>query len=205
MEITPELQAVIDAAIEEATKGLKEKRDQLLKANKELTTAKTAAEQAAEDASEDAIRKAGDIEALETKLNAKHATAIKALEDQLATYRVDAVITKAMVDGGVEKSLMMPLDSMFKLHAKANNLSGDDLAAHIAATLSAPENSNWIAAPVNIGTGATGVKTNTTGHGFTKENFNSRMGEWAVLSASDPAQAKQIAESVGRSDLANSL
>lgn len=211
-EITPEMQAVIDAAIADQTKKLNDKNAQLRDEMRELKAAKTEKEAELKKANNEAMINRGDWDALKKDLEKEHASALKTLQDEIATltaenttFKVDSVIAKAFADGGVKPDLHEVLGDAFKLRATAKNLSGDDLAKYISDEINSDKGKAWVAAPVNIGTGATGVKKDANPGGFTKENFNSKMGEWAALSASDPAQAKQIAESVGRSDLANSL
>lgn len=218
MEITEEMQAAIDAAVEAATEKLKTKNSELIAEVRTLKTAKTAAEQAAEDAAEQAATKAGDVEAIKTQLNTKHASAITALEAKLTAVNenyaklvIDDAIMSNMVAANVPAHLHAPLKAFFKSDAKLGDdgvaMIGDTtLADYLPAYFQSDEGKSYTLAPQNVGTGVTGVRNSSAqGHGFTRENFSTRTAEWGMLASKEPERARQIALDVGREDLARTL
>lgn len=204
---------------------LKEQLSKVNSKNAELVREKQAmkikaqeAQDAADEAAEKVERDAKDIEALEKRLTAKfekEITALKAERDtltgELRTVRVDNEITKALSEGKVLDHQIEPLTYMFKAKAQFANgeatIDGKSIAEFVGTYLGSEVGANFRRPADNSGSGATGNTSTTVvkDHGFTRENFSAREGEWMVLAGKDPATAKQAALDVGRADLASTL
>jgi len=132
------------------------------------------------------------------------------LASELRTTRVDGAISAAIASGNVRPEMVEAVEAI--LHRKAQyedgaaTIDGKSIA-DFAKSYFAKDGAHFIRAADNAGADATGNNGSKPAepHGFTKENFNSKMGEWAVLSGSEPEKAKQIAIEVGRTDLASTL
>lgn len=169
-----------------------------------------------EAAESDAAEKAGDWEKLKGQLEAKHKKEIERLtgeRDQaigdLKTIRVDNEIAQTLAKSGVTAAHVPAVEAL--MHRKVEYADGQ-------ATIEGKSITDWATdyfakdgaiyrpAPDNSGAGASGNDGSVSHAGqFTKENFSSRTGEWMALAKKDPEQAKAIAVSVGRSDLASDL
>lgn len=211
-----EMKAAIAAAIAEETKGLKAKNSELLATIKGLQADKTAAEEAAEEAAAEAAAKAGDVDAVTKSLTKKFEAQIAKLtadrdaaNGQLNTLLIDNQISQAIATNNVPAHAQRALSLLLRDGAAVKNgeaFVGDvSLSDHIGAFFASDEGKHWLPAPANSGAGATGSSAKGNTHGFTKENFDSRIGEWMALASSDSVTAKAIAESVGRTDWAGSL
>ncbi len=209
MEITEEMQTAIDAAVEarvaEETKGLKEKRDQVLKDNRELKNAKTAAEQAAADAVEESQRQAGDITALETTLKNKYNKEIEQLQadlknvsDSYSKLVIDDQIMKTMVDANVPKHLHEPLKAMFKLKSEVKDgvaiYNDEPLATSLPAYFKTPEGMEYTTAPETVGTGATGGSKTTTDVWSKAPSTPDEQFRFAQLSTQDPVTFNNLCD-----------
>jgi regulator of replication initiation timing len=186
--------------------------------NKDFKTAAQTAEQAREAAAEAAERANGDVSAIEKRLTEKFQKDIDrltaerdALGSDLRTIRVDNEITRALAENNVFDHMIEPLTYQFKAKAKyennAANIDGQTIGDYIGAYLGTDNGAHFRRGSNNSGASASGNTSTTvpTSHGFTKDNFNSKQGEWMVLAGSDPAMAKQVAIEVGRADLAATL
>ncbi|MGJ8480846.1 hypothetical protein [Sphingobium yanoikuyae] len=203
-----EMQAAIDAAVDKATKGLKDKVSELHSVNKALKDEAQAAKDAAEQAEHDAAEKSNSVEDVRRSYDAK----LKKLQDTidtrdktLATMLIDNAISTKLGEAGVFPWASEAVSALMKAGAVVKDgqaMVGDvPLADHIATYLGSDAGKNYVAAPANGGAGATGSTAKAVSHDFTRENFSSRMDEWAIMQKSNPDQAKEIAISVGRSDL----
>lgn len=202
-----------DAEIEK----LKADKHTALGEKNKANAAAKAAQDAADEAAAEALAKTGDIEAIKSQLETKHNKALKALQDQLdsSTQKlsgmlIDDTITKSLVDNNVPKHMHAPLAAMFKMNSKLNDgvaMFGDTpLADHLPAYFKSDEGKAFVTAPVNVGTGSTGVRNpNANTHGFTKENIDTKIYELMKIAKTDPDSAKAILGEVGRSDLAVDL
>lgn len=213
------------AAIEQMKADHEAEKASILNKNKELVDREKAAkvkadeaQAAREAAEEDAERKAGDITAIEKRLTDKFQKEIDkltaerdTLSTDLRTIRVDNEITRALAEGNVFEHNLEPLTYMFKAKAKyengTGNIDGKAIGEYISEYLAGEVGSNYRRGSTNSGASAAG-NTNTTvykDHGFTKENFSSREGDFLRLAMTEPAKAKAIALEVNRPDLAADL
>jgi len=167
MEITPEIQAAIDVAVETATKKLNDKNAELLGENKKLKTAKTAAEEAAEAAAAEAAEKSGDIDSVKAQLTSQHEKALKQLQAELAASndRLSSMSREATLNDALTAANVMPqhaplLKAFLASNAKFENgewtVEGVSLSDHAASYLKSTAAADYIAAPANSGAGATG-------------------------------------------------
>ena len=99
-----EMQAAIDAAVDKATKGLKDKVSELHSVNKALKDEAQAAKDAAEQAEHDAAEKSNSVEDVRRSYDAK----LKKLQDTidtrdktLATMLIDNAISTKLGEAGV--------------------------------------------------------------------------------------------------------
>lgn len=199
----------------EDVSGLKTKNAELLR---KLKAAEKRAEEA-ETANEDLADKAAAGDDL-AKLQREYAKLEKTIADltgerdtlaaDLRTTRVDGAISAAIASGNVRPEMVEAVEAI--LHRKAQyedgaaTIDGKSIA-DFAKSYFSKDGAHFVRAADNAGADAAGNNgaKSSEAHGFTKENFNSKMGEWAVLSGTDPEKAKQIATEVGRSDLAGTL
>lgn len=186
---------------------------------KELADAAQAEREAAE---EQTARANNDLKTFEEKLVAKHAKEIAKLNDsinklnetnssyqsQLNTLLVDGAISSAIDAHNVLPQFKKAVTAMIKAEAKLEGseamAGGVPLAEFISNFVQGDEGKVFVAAPANSGAAVTNV-TNATAraHDFTKDNFNSKLGEFAMLAKENPTLAKSIAIEVGRKDLAS--
>ena len=198
--------------------ALKTKNSELIDREKAAKTKADEAEAAREAAQEEAERKSGDVAAIEKRITDKFQKEIDklvgerdTLSSDLRTIRVDNEINRALAEGSVFEHQLEPLSYMFKAKAKYENgaatIDGKPVADFIGEYLGSEVGANFRRGANNSGSNATGNTSTTapTNHGFTKENFQSKMGEWMVLAGSEPTVAKQVAIDAGRSDLAATL
>lgn len=112
--------SIIDEIVEKAKEGLISKRDELLSQLKEEKESKAklskrvdAIEEAKAKAEEDAINKSGDVEKITANLKEKHASEMKAKNEELAglggklnTHIVGKGLTEALVKANVTPALI---------------------------------------------------------------------------------------------------
>lgn len=210
-----EVKAAIAAAIAEETKGLKAKNSELLANIKALQADKAAAEEAAEAAAEEVASKAGDVDAIKNSMSKKHraeldkvAAELEAANKQLTGLLIDNTVNQALAQNNVPSHAQRALSLLLKEGATIKNgeaftSDGTPLSDHVSTFFTSDEGRAWLPAPSNSGASAPGSTTKANAHGYTKENFDSRVTEWSALAKHDPVQAKAIAESIGRSDMAS--
>jgi hypothetical protein len=193
------------------------KNAELIEREKKAKLKADEAEDARETAAEEAARKGNDLEALEKSLERKYSKQIADLTaaNEASTKQLNALV----IDGGIKDALTAngvtnpvfakAVTAMLKADATLKDgvgLVGDQPIADFAkAFLTGDEGKHFVSAPNNTGAGATGSTSTRPAHTFTKETFDTRIGEWAALAKSDPALAKSIAQQVGRDDLASDL
>lgn len=210
-----ELQADLEKALASIAK-LETKNSELIDREKKAKSAADAAEEAAEAAAAEAAAKAGDVDAVTKSLTKKFEAQIAKLTadrdaatGQLQTLLIDNTVTQALASNNVPAHAQRALSLLLREGAEVKGSEafvGDvSLSDHISTFFSSDEGKHWLPAPANSGAGATGSSAKASTHGFTKENFDSRIGEWMALASSDSVAAKAIAESVGRTDWAGSL
>lgn len=144
----------------------------------------------------------------------KALTAITGERDTLAadlrTTRVDGAISAAIASGNVRPEMVEAVEAI--LHRKAQyedgtaTIEGKSIA-DFAKGYFAKDGAHFIRAADNAGADAIGNNGSkpVEPHGFTKDNFSSRMGEWAVRAGTDPEWGKSVAIECGRGDLAATL
>lgn len=206
----------------ESIAKLQAKNAELLAEKQKAKELAEAAQAELEAAEEQTARANNDLKTFEEKLVAKHAKEIAKLNDanaklteeitatkgQLSKELIDNAISSAMDAYGVLPHLKKPVMAMIKAEATLEGseamAGGMPLAEYIKQLTSSDEGKNYVAAPANSGASVTNV-TNAVAraHDFTKENFNSKMGEFAMLAKENPTLAKSIAIEVGRKDLAS--
>lgn len=195
-----------------------EEKNKELQSEKQVAKAKAdEAEAAREEAAERAEREAKDVEALEKRLTAKFQKDIDNLTRErdeaigkLRTTLVDNEIARAIRDNNVRDGMDEPLIALFQSKVKFENgeatIDGKAIGEFATEYLGS-EKGSYFRRPTDVsGADATGSTTKApASHGFTKENFKSREGEWMILAGSDPVAAKQAALDAGRPDLAADL
>lgn len=207
-----DLEDKLNKALESIQK-LEAKNKELITEKQKANDAADAAAAEADQAAEDKARADNDLKALEEKLTAKHTRELakitkdyEAAQGQLSTLLIDNAISQALDGHNVLPQFKKAVTSMIKSEAKldggeafAGNLP---LVDYIKDFVSSEDGKHFVAAPANSGAAVTTQSTtSTTNHGYTKENFDSRIGEWLMLEKSDPTAAAAIAKSVGRNDL----
>jgi hypothetical protein len=177
MDITPEMQAAIDAAVESATTGLKAKNQELLDKNKKLMKGQEIDPQVVVDLE-------AQIERLQTDLTqsqkaSKESTkALETLQSQLKAETsftqkllIDNGLTDELVKAGVAPPLMNAAKAMFANQAqivadgetRMAKIGDKSLAEHIKEWTASDEGKHFVAAPVNSGGGSQGGKGSNTG------------------------------------------
>lgn len=211
-----EATATLKAEHDEAVKGLKTKNAELIAREKKAKEDADAATAAAEEAAEATKLASTNIDDVRTTLEAKHKRELEKLtkeRDEAVTGRnkllIDNQIAADLVALDVSKPFHGMLTRALKAQAEVKGdvamIDGLPLSDYIKDYLGGDEGKHYVNAPANSGGGATGTTKVVEGHGFTKENFAQKEGEWAKLAMTEPAKAKIIATEVGRNDLANSL
>lgn len=202
-----EMQAAIDAAVDKATKGLKDKVSELHSVNKALKDEAQAAKDAAEQAEHDAAEKSNSVEDVRRSYDAK----LKKLQDTidtrdktLATMLIDNAIATKIGEAGVFPHFAKAVTAMLKADAVVKNgeaMVGDvPLADYISGFLVSDEGKHFVAAPANGGAGATGSTAKSSK--FTKPPETAD--EWdrfMKASAANPAETNALADAWGRPDL----
>ena len=175
-----EVKSAIQKAVEEATKGLKEKVDEFkaekLKIKKERDDAVAALEAAEADkaaAAEEAASKSGDVDKIKQQLEAKHRKEIEALtrgkteaETMLNQVLIDNGITDALIKAKVAPQFMDAAKALIKQNSKAavSIVDGKPTALidekpigdFIAEWSQGDAGKNFVAAPENGGGGSGG-------------------------------------------------
>ncbi|QCI92594.1 hypothetical protein [Novosphingobium sp. EMRT-2] len=213
---TKELEAKLAKALESISK-LEAKNSELISEKQKAKDAADAAESERDAAEEEKARTSNDLKALEEKLTAKHAKEMAKIakenegyRSQLNTLLIDNSISAAMDAHNVLPQFKKAVTAMIKAEAKLDNgeamAGGMALTDYISQFVTSDDGKHFVSAPANSGGMVTNVNpASSVAHGYTKDNFNSRVGEWMMLAKTDPAQAKAIAIEVGKADLANDL
>lgn len=209
-----ELETQLEKALASISK-LEAKNEEVIGKLKNETARADAAEIAADEA--DANAAAGnELKTLQrdyAKLEKQLATLTgerDTLASDLKATRVDGAISAAIASGNVRPEMVDVVEAY--LHRKATyedgaaTIDGKSIA-DFAKGYFAKDGAHLVRAADNAGADAAGNNGSkpTAPHGFTKENFNSKMGEWAVKAGSDPEWGKAVATECGRSDLAATL
>lgn len=209
MEITPEIQAAIDAAVAEATKKLNDKNAELRDENRKFKNAAEQAKAEADEAARIALENSGDIEGIKKSLADAHTKeltkandALKVLREENERFKIDSVIDATIASAGVKPGHVPLLRKALKADAKMKDgvayLGDDTIEDGLAAYFRTDEAKQYIAPPANTGAGATGSSSAATTHGYTKESLT--LTAFSRLAKDNPANANAIAASVG-SDL----
>ena len=171
MEITPEIQAAIDAAVESATTGLKAKNDQLLAEKKKLQKAADITPEMLADVEADRDRLQTDLATIQKdhkKLKADFEGAQNALKSE------SGFTQKMLIENGLSSELMKN-GITNPVHLKAAQamlrdgvqvvIDGENrtakvgeksLSDHVKEWAASDEGKHFVAAPGNSGGGATG-------------------------------------------------
>lgn len=216
-EKTEEQMAARIAELETEKSALKTKNSELIDREKTAKARADEADRAREEAAEKAERDTKDVEALEKRLTAKFQKDVDKLTierdaalSQLRTTLVDNEIAKAIRDNNVREGMDDALTALFKSKHKFENgeatIEGQTIGKFIGSYIGSEVGAMFRRPSDNSGVDATGSTTKPPiQHGFTKDNFKSKEGEWMVLAGRDPVTAKQAALDAGRADLASTL
>lgn len=166
LEITPEIQAIID----EQTKGLKEKNTELLGKLKEKQTYAEQLAEAKEKAELDALERAGNVDALKKQIEDKYGkvvadkeAAIKDLNGKLHKLVIEDGLTAALAKAGVAPQFIDAAKALLKNSTQFE--IADDLTAKVGESALSDYVAKWatgeagkhfIAAPHNAGGGSKG-------------------------------------------------
>lgn len=203
--MTPEeMQIALDKALESITK-LENKNSELIDREKAARKLSDEAQIKADEAADEAARKAGDLEAIEKRLNDKHTRALKQVQDELDTIRgerdaaikasidkdINDTLRSSMIEVGVPKHLLAPLTSHLKASVEVVDgvpvIGGKPLADHLPTYWKSDEGKAYIEAPVNVGTGSTGVRNATADAWANPPKTADEQYRFAKLSSEDPA------------------
>lgn len=187
MEITQELQELIDAKIEEATQGLKAKNSELLGKLKEAQKSKDELAEAKEQAELQALEKAGNIDELKKQLEEKFSSQIAAekqkatdLDAKLKKLVIEDGLTSALVKANVQKDLIDAAKALFKTTKTIEltddmtaKIDGDNLSDAVVKWAQSDQGKAFVAAPVNTGGGAKGASEagKASGKSITRTDF----------------------------------
>ena len=210
-----ELQADLEKALGSISR-LEQKNSELIDREKAERTRAEAAEKLADEAEANAAA-GNELKTLQrefNKLDKAHKDLLAerdTLAGELKTTRVDSAISAAIASGNVRPEMVEAVEAI--MHRKVQYEDGEATIngksiTDFAKTYFGKEGAHFVRAADNAGAdslGNDGSKSSGDLHGFTKENFRSREGDFLQLSATDPEVAKAIAVSVGRHDLAATL
>lgn len=171
MDITPEIQAAIDAAVDSATTGLKTKNDQLLAEKKKLQKAADITPEMLADVEAERDKLQADLSAAQ-KL-AKEST--KALETAQNSLKSESGFTqKMLIENGLVSELtkngitnpvhLKAAQAMLKEgvqvvidgETRTAKVGDKSLSDHVKEWAASDEGKHFVAAPGNSGGGATG-------------------------------------------------
>jgi hypothetical protein len=204
-----EIKNMVDTAVEEATKALAAKNKQLLGEVRDAKSAKTTAELSAEEAKDEAARKAGDIEALEARLTAKHTAALKAVEEardnalkEVKSLKIDTVISKSLIDNNVSTHMIAPLEAMFRAGATLDEdgkatYEGKELGGFLTGYFATDAGKHFVSAPSNSGGGATGNASTKSGLWTKKPETAQELSEFSKLAITDPGEYNALCDQHG--------
>lgn len=219
-ELDPKLAEALSTieALKTSVQKLEGFNEVLKQENKDFKSAAQTAEQAREAAAAQAERASGDVAAIEKRITDKFQKEIDRLNGELTTrdndlraVRVDNEIARALAEGKVLDHMVGPLTYQFKAMSQydkgVGSIEGKSVSEYIGEFLGTDAGSHYVRGSTTSGTNATGNTSTVvpTNHGYTRENFSSREGDFLKLAMTDPGQAKAIALDVGRPDLAADL
>lgn len=178
---TDEAKAAIQAAVDEATKGLKSKNEELLGGIKKekderkalqdmIDEIKTAKEQAEAEAAE----KSGDVEKIKENLKTQHQKELEKLQSQLSdkdsklhSLLVDNGLTESLTKAGVAPQHLDVVKAYIKSQHKAEiaevdgsivaKLNDKPLSEFVSEWSQGDQGKHYVAAPNNAGGGANGA------------------------------------------------
>ena len=170
MEITPEIQAAIDSAVEAATGGLKTKNQELLDKNKKLIKGQEIDPQTVIDLEAQIDKLTTDLSAA-NKASKESVKVMETLQGQLSSETgftskllLDNGLTDALVKAGVSTPFLPAVKAMLSSQAKIT-VDGDvrkavigdkELSAFVTEWASSDDGKHYISAPSNSGGGASG-------------------------------------------------
>ena len=170
MDITPEIQSVIDAAVESAIGGLKTKNQELLDKNKKLMKGQEIDPQTVIDLEAQIDKLSLDLSTA-NKSGKDSAKAMEVLQGQLSSETgftskllLDNGLTDALVKAGVSAPYLPAVKAMLSSQAKIT-VEGDirkavigdkDLGAYVTDWATSDDGKHYIQAPANSGGGANG-------------------------------------------------
>jgi signal recognition particle GTPase len=181
MTITKEdLEKAVNEGIEKATKGLKEKNDELLGEikklktdNKDLKEKYDATEDEKKRAEEEAANKSGDVEKIKKTLEEKHAKELTKKDEQIAANKKR--LDQLLIDGGLSEELAKAnvapqyqdaVKALIKSGHKAEiaedgdaviaKINGKTIKEFISEWSQSDQGKHYVAAPANGGAGAGG-------------------------------------------------
>lgn len=202
-----ELQAALEKA-QESIKKLEAKNAEIIGKLQSKSQELEDAEAAREAAAEEAERKAGDLAALEKRLNdkwQKKYDALLAERDTLAgdvrTFHVDNVIANGLASGNVLPHMVKPLTAMLKAETLYENgtatIEGKPLTDYIKNFLSSKDGAHYVRPPESTGSGSIG-SSGAKAHAFTRENIiGEKAQEFLTFSKENPTEAQAIMKSYG--------
>lgn len=189
IEITPEMQEAIDAAVEAATTGLKNKNTELLselkKARKagEITPEQLAEVEAERDKIASDLAKAHkDLKAANTSAE-KATKALEAESGFTKSLLIENGLTSELTKAGVTNPALLKAAQALLRNGVEIAVDGDkrlakvgdkDLAAHVKEWAASDEGKHFVAAQTNTGGGAGGgTGKGATGKTATRQQFDS--------------------------------
>ncbi|MGA1850472.1 hypothetical protein VH570_06500 [Sphingobium sp. HT1-2] len=198
-----EMQAAIDAAVDKATKGLKDKVSELHSVNKALKDEAQAAKDAAEQAEHDAAEKSTNVEDVKRSYDAKLKKLQADLDASTATVKtmlIDNAIATKIGEAGVFPHFTRAVTAMLKADAIVKNgeaMVGDvPLSDYISGFLVSDEGKHFVAAPQNGGAGATGSTAKSSE--WSKAPATAvEMTAWANYATANPTSANSLADQWG--------
>ena len=192
--------------------ALQSKNSELLTEKKAAKAAAEAAREAADTAEAEKANSSNNVEAIKSqyqkKLDAEKARA-DGFYNQIHALLVDRGIDEALTAANVAPAFKKAAAALLKTEHKieiadgAATINGSALADFVG-SWAKTDGAAYVAAPANGGGGSTGSSA-TAPAVFTKENFNSKLTEFMALAKTNKAEAIQIAQSIGRDDIAASL
>ena len=193
--------------------GLKAQNAQLIGELRKLKAAQAALEAERDNKATEAAKASGDIEALTTRLTAKHQAEIAAVQEslkardaQLQKLAVEGAITQAIASGNVLPHNIKPLTAMFKAEVEwdaenaQGSIEGKPITDYVTSFLKSKDGSHYVAPSKSSGTGAEGAAqaTETSKWGDGKDI---NLTDWYREAKADPAAANAEADRLGRPDL----
>ncbi len=189
MEITPEIQAAIDAAVEAATSGLKSKNQELLDKNKKLMKGQEIDPQTVVDleaqidklqsdltvSQKSAKESVKTLEALQTQLKAETGFTQKLL--------IDNGLTDELVKNGVAAQFLPAAKAMFASQAqivaegetRIAKIGDKSVSDYVKDWAASDEGKHFVTAPANGGGGSQGGRGSDTGQKtINRETFNNK-------------------------------